>query len=257
MNREALTRALADALSFVLPVECAGCGAEDIALCPACRGLLHPDPLVRDVAGVPVWSGLAFEGAAARVIRSLKEDGRTGLARALAPALRAALAALPRQADLVVLPTSRASLRRRGYRVPEVLIRRAGGTPLRALRYTRATIDQRALSVGDRQENMRGSLEARGVAGRRVIVVDDVVTTGATLAEAIRALREAGAEVVGAATVAATPRRREAPGTPRRSIRDSPVTRESLATTVGGRQATDGPPLAPKRRRADPEQGGK
>jgi orotate phosphoribosyltransferase len=50
-------------------------------------------------------------------------------------------------------------------------------------------------------------MRATDAAGRRVIVVDDVVTTGASLAEAVRALRNGGAEVVAAVTVAATPRR--------------------------------------------------
>jgi predicted amidophosphoribosyltransferase len=208
MQTTGLRRALADALTFVLPVDCAGCGTPDVALCEECLRALNPAPTLRDVDGVPVWSGLRFEGAPARVLRALKEDGRTSLARALAPALASALAALPTDAALVVLPTSAASMRRRGYRVPELLLRRAGRSPVPALRAVRATRDQRSLDLAARRANVVGSLVARGVRGRRVIVIDDVVTTGATLAEAVRALRAAGAEVVGAATVAATPKQR-------------------------------------------------
>jgi predicted amidophosphoribosyltransferase len=137
----------------------------------------------------------------------MKEDGRVSLASELAPALRVALAGLrPADALLVPMPTSRSSMRRRGYRVTEVLMRRAGARPARALRLVRATADQRELDADERRANVAGSLRAEGVTGTRVIVVDDVVTTGATLAEAVRALRSAGAYVVGAATVAATPK---------------------------------------------------
>jgi predicted amidophosphoribosyltransferase len=201
-------RALADALAFILPVECAGCGAEDVALCDECLGALEPEPHSREIDGVAVWSGVRFEGVVARVMRTLKEEGRTTLARPLGAGLGAALAALPAGAAFVPVPTSTASMRRRGYRVPELLLRRAGVPVHRALRIARATVDQRALGIDDRRANVERSLVARGVAGRRVIVVDDVVTTGATLGEAVRALRAAGADVVGAATAAATPRRR-------------------------------------------------
>jgi predicted amidophosphoribosyltransferase len=152
---------------------------------------------------------------AARVLRALKEDGRTGLARALAPALAAAVAALDAPGAVVVpVPSSRAALRRRGYRVAELLARRAELAPVRALRSVRTVADQRGLGRAQRRENVAGSLRAvRGnvLTGRDVVIVDDVVTTGATLAEAARALRAAGARVVGAATVAATPRRSPAP----------------------------------------------
>lgn len=208
MHSFVVRRALADALAFILPVECAGCGAEDVALCAECLGALEPEPHSRVVDGVPVWSGLRFEGVVARVMRTLKEEGRTTLARPLGAGLGAALAALPSGAAVVPVPTSTASMRRRGYRVPELLLRRAGVPAHRALRIVRATGDQRALGIDDRRANVERSLVARGVAGRRVIVVDDVVTTGATLGEAVRALRAAGADVVGAATAAATPRRR-------------------------------------------------
>lgn len=205
---DALRSALADALALVFPVVCAGCGALDIALCAPCRGMLHPAVTHRTLAGgLEVRSGLVFDGVPARVMRALKEEGRTALARAFAPALAAAASAGPSFDAVAVLPTSRAAMRRRGYRVPELLASRAGLVPERMLVTSRSTADQRALGREQRTHNVAGSLRSRDAAGLRVLLVDDVVTTGATLAEAARALRVAGATVVGAATVAATPRR--------------------------------------------------
>lgn len=200
--------ALADALGLAFPVDCAGCGALDEALCGACRGMLRPTVRVRTLPdGLQVWSGLMFADVPARVLRALKEEGRTSLARALAPALAAAAAAAPAADVVATLPTSRAAMRRRGYRVPELLARRAGLAPERLLVMARVTADQRALGREARSQNVSASLRARDAAGLRVLVVDDVITTGATLREAARALRAAGASVVGAATVAATPLR--------------------------------------------------
>lgn len=210
--------ALADALALLLPVTCAGCAEPDVALCEQCATALRPVVVRRSLGGVPVWSGLAFEGVPARLLRALKEDGRTGLARALAPALRAAVdaacgsdrATASDSVTIVPIPTSRAAYRRRGYRVVELIAARAGLRGERMLRPARQTADQRRLGREERRLNVAGSLVARPAAGRRVVVVDDVTTTGATLDEAVRALRAAGAYVVGAATVAATPRRSEA-----------------------------------------------
>jgi predicted amidophosphoribosyltransferase len=208
-----LRGALAEALALVIPVACAGCDEPDVALCEACGIRLRPR-VTRSPAGAPVWSGLAFEGVPARVVRALKEDGRTGLARDLAPALRAAVdaavAAAPRSDDRVVMvpiPTSRAAYRRRGYRVAELVARRAGLRVTRLLETARTTADQRGLDRAARRRNVAGSLRARAAEGARVVVIDDVVTTGATLEEAVRALRAGGAEVIGAATIAATARR--------------------------------------------------
>jgi len=204
----AVKRALADALALVLPVECAGCGASDVSLCDTCRDALAPTLASRDLGGLSVTSGLAFAGTAARVLRALKEDGRTGLARDVAPALRAAVeTACGRSVALVPIPTSRASFRRRGFRVAELVARRAGLTVDRRLRLVRQPMDQRGLDVAQRRGNVAGSLVARPATSGAVLILDDVVTTGATLAEAARALRAGGAEVVGAVTIAATPRR--------------------------------------------------
>jgi ComF family protein len=199
--------ALEDALALAFPVECAGCDAPDEALCADCRAALAPVPASRAVTGgIRVVSSLPFDGVPARVIRALKEDGRTSLARALAPALAAAVHRLDPAAVLVPMPTSRAAMRRRGYRVVDLVARRGGLRPEPLLRAERATADQRGLGRDERRRNVDGSMRATDAAGRRVVVIDDVVTTGASLAEAVRALRHAGAEVLGAATIAATAR---------------------------------------------------
>jgi len=210
-----LRAALSEALTLVMPIACAGCDELDVALCEDCAVQLQPR-VRKSTTGTVVWSGLPFEGVPARVVRALKEDGRAGLARDLAPALRSAVAAaqaaasspsaLPRDLIIVPIPTSRAAYRRRGYRVVELVAQRSGMRCARLLTVARATADQRGLDRSARRRNVAHSLAARGAAGLRVLVIDDVVTTGATLEEAVRALRAGGAEVVGAATIAATPR---------------------------------------------------
>ncbi|MEU6748450.1 phosphoribosyltransferase family protein [Spirillospora sp. NPDC046719] len=122
---------------------------------------------------------------------------------------------------IVWVPSRRGAARRRGHdpmrQAVAVAVHRlrAGGVPVVALgglRQCRRVADQAGLGAKARRENLNGALEAVArapLAGRRVVLVDDVVTTGASLAEAARALREAGADVAAAATVAATPLRRE------------------------------------------------
>ncbi|KAA9111203.1 ComF family protein [Microbacterium rhizomatis] len=206
----AVRTALAQAMSLALPVECAGCDLPDVALCPRCRAALAPVARSQRLgSGLAVWSGLPFEGVAARVIRALKEEGRTSLARPLADALRiAALAGADGAGDaaFVPVPTSRAALRRRGFRVVELVARRAGLPVTRILTTRRGTADQRSLGRSARRHNVDGSLRARPADALQVVIIDDVVTTGATLEEAARALKAVGAVVLGAATIAATPR---------------------------------------------------
>lgn len=222
-------RAGADALALLFPVSCAGCGAPDIALCPACRALVEgPGDLSRRLdGGLIVHSAFRYEGEIARMLRALKQEGRTALARpfghalaalaagpagpagrAALPAGRAALGADRPRALYVPVPTSRAAQRRRGYGVVELILRRSGLPSASLLRAARRADDQRLLGREERARNVSGTLRALPAsAGVPVMIVDDVVTTGATLAEAARALEAAGARVVGAITVAATPRR--------------------------------------------------
>ncbi|MET1043759.1 MAG: phosphoribosyltransferase family protein [Microbacteriaceae bacterium] len=206
--------ALLEAAALMLPVRCAGCGGDDRALCEACAAELAPQVTARSLPdGTPAFTALRYEGAVRRVILSFKEENRTDAARPLSAALAAAIArgvasaADPGSVELVAVPTSRTAWRRRGYDPVSVLLRRAGYRARRLLVPVHRTARQKSLSVAQRQANRQHSMSAsRPLSGRRVLLVDDVLTTGATLVEAARAVRAAGGIVVGAVAVAYTPR---------------------------------------------------
>ncbi|MCE7480363.1 ComF family protein [Microbacterium profundi] len=201
--------------AFALSGCCAGCDLLGTLLCDECGQALIAAPMRQKTpGGLPVTAALVYRAVTARCIRRLKEEGETLLSRplgtALGTALEAAIADGAYGAErplLVPVPTSTAAFRRRGYRVPELLIRRAGFASSRLLASVRSTADQRGLGALERGRNVSGSMRARHARdAREVLVIDDVVTTGATLDEAARALTTAGFRVRGAVALAATPR---------------------------------------------------
>jgi predicted amidophosphoribosyltransferase len=218
-------RVLAAALDLVLPQRCVGCGGATGLLCAACGVCLGGPARIRFPTpappGLPVpWAVAPYAGTVRQLIVAHKERGLTALARPLGVALaRAVAAAGPRGSPLVLVPvpSSRASVRRRGrdptLRIAGEAVRvlRARGTAVscvRALGHRRRVADQAGLTAVDRSANLAGAMRARyDLRGVRVMVVDDVVTSGATLVEAARALRVAGAYVPAAAVIAATERR--------------------------------------------------
>lgn len=214
-----------EVLGLLLSSRCAGCDSPGILLCDECLTGLQPR-IVRSTlpTGVPLLAALPFDGVAARVIRALKQQGSTALARPLGEALASVFdqLALASSVKVVPVPTSRAAFRRRGFRVPELLIARAGLHSSRLLSPDGKAADQRGLSISAREQNVRGTMRAIRIAGfpTQVVLVDDVVTTGATLVEAERVLRAAGYEVRAAVALAATPRRTRAHA--ENSRRDSP-----------------------------------
>jgi ComF family protein len=201
----ALGTLLADALA---PPSCAACDARldrRAVLCAACAQAVvaaGPDPIV---------AFALFGGPIAAALRRLKFDNRPDLAGPLGHLLRRAARAARLRADVVVpVPLHPARLAERGYNQAALLGAAAArelGVPLdaRALQRTRCTSQQARLDRERRLENVSGAFSARSpgrVQGRRVVLVDDVATTGATLAACSAALREAGAASVTALVVA-------------------------------------------------------
>lgn len=209
----AFARAATFLQQLVLPVDCAGCGRAGPALCPDCRVRLTPQPESRSLGGMTVTSALRYAGVVQPIIVAFKNEGRTGLALPLAAALRAAVAdALGHSPgdDVLLVPMARTrrSAVERGYDPVRLLLRRARLPSADGLRLVRRPQDQVHLDRGSRFANLDRGMAARAtLAGRRVLLVDDVVTSGATLTEAARAVRAVGGVVLGAATVASTPRR--------------------------------------------------
>lgn len=201
--------AVLDAFAALSPVDCAGCGGADRSLCAECRRQILPAVTPRTLAdGSIVYTALRYEGVVRQALLALKESGRTDVAKPLGAALAFALArATETRAEIVPMPTSRAAWRRRGYD-PVLLLGRSAGYPLaRVLVQRNTTVSQKTLGADERASNLRGSMSARrSLVGRRFVLLDDVLTTGATLSEAVRAIRAAGGETVGAAALAFTPR---------------------------------------------------
>lgn len=202
-------RAVLDALAVLSPVDCAGCGAPDRSLCDSCRAELKAAVTPRRLAdGTTVFTALRYEGVVRRTLLALKESGRTDVAGPLSIPLAAALARVEQpDVEVLVIPTSAAAWRRRGYDPVALLVKRAGVRHAKVLRTTRATASQKTLGADARSGNVQNSMVSRtALNGRRFVLVDDVVTTGATLTEATRAITSAGGEVVGRAALAFTPR---------------------------------------------------
>ena len=187
------------------PSPCLSCNRLGSPFCLACKAGVAIAPRAVDI-GFEGWSVTDYRGTAADLVNEVKERGRTLLLNWMVEQLDGV--EFPEKVTLVAVPSSKAAWRQRGFVPAEELARRLARRRLlpylpSVLSYRRSAVDQVSLGRADRQLNREDSMSARKC-NARVLLVDDVVTTGATLREAKRALEAAGAQVVGFVTFAQT-----------------------------------------------------
>ena len=218
---------------LLLGARCVGCERPGRLLCPGCADLLPagarpawPSPVPAGL--VEPWTAATYDGTVRAMVLGLKEHRLLALARPLSLLLAAAAGAAAGTSGTVVLtpvPSRPGNVRARGHdptwAITSLAARRLReeGRDVRAARLLRTRpglLDQAGLDAAQRAVNLSGSMAcpayrlrrlAREVSHARVVVCDDVLTTGATAREAQRALEAVGLVVRGIAAVAATQRR--------------------------------------------------
>jgi ComF family protein len=218
-----ITALARDLLAFALPQRCPGCGVQadparllcdaclariprlDTTLCVRCLAAGREGAGCLAHAGFVARAAWIYDERAALVVHALKYDERPGLARALGEAMARVIPPGYRPDLVVDVPLHRARRRERGYNQAAALadaLAEAIAAPrlAGALTRVRPTRTQARLGPAERRRNIAGAFRVErptALEGRSVLLVDDVLTTGATLESALAALASAGADATG------------------------------------------------------------
>lgn len=203
-------------LEAVAPLRCAACDAvADAPVCAACDAELGALPVPRAVGldGVRAWAAFVFAGPVREVVHRGKFQGNRAALRHVAAlaVTRLELTSRPRPDAVLPVPLGARRRRQRGYNQAAVVagvIAQAGGAPvLDGLTRVRETQPQSSRGEADRRTNVAGAFDWRGtdLAGARLWLIDDVLTTGATIEAAAAVLLGAGACRVDGLVIARVP----------------------------------------------------
>jgi predicted amidophosphoribosyltransferase len=204
---------LADIADVLVGTCCVSCRNPALGLCADCAASLRPRPRIVRERPCRIAAAGEYDGALRSAIIAWKECGRFTVERPLAHLVAASVLALDVEGPVALVPIpSRPDRRRaRGADVVTDLARRSAAllrsidldaSVAPSLAFVKRVRDQAGLSAFARAENVRGSLIVRRVPTAPVVFVDDIVTTGSTLGEAVRAFRARGLTVFGAAVLA-------------------------------------------------------
>ena len=204
---------------LIFPSRCIGCSQLGISICSICRKFWHPHIYHRElkilVNRYPVISAIEYSPIASRVLLRAKEANQVAADQLLINAIDHSLLYFIRNygtGSLVAIPSRRSATRKRGRDFMKEIAISVGNLEslktLEILQHQRAVRDQSQLNSQQRSTNITGAFTALNNLAKPadpgntepLIIVDDLVTTGATLAEAIRAIRTAGFTVLGAVT---------------------------------------------------------
>lgn len=195
---------------LVFPPRCLGCAILHHGLCNSCSRELQLRDFRSHVGDVPVFSSIRYGPKAGHILLAAKEDGVRKaddiLLAALMHSFHSAMKTLGIRPALVPIPHSKKALRRRGRNFVGEMTDRLAKTevlPVRQIiRHNRKVNDQSLLDASSRFGNLSGAMSVIRHCGRpcEVFLVDDLITTGSTLGEAVRTLEKAQFHVVAAVT---------------------------------------------------------
>lgn len=198
-------------LEFLFPARCVICSKSPSILCQSCLPLNSPSTFeLNSARGI---SSFDYEAEFGKVLNGFKDRGLLALSTKLAQAwlvdFEKAVAEFGPEVILVP-PSSRANFRKRGYNPTELLVEKTLSVSsakvktlsVETLKLIRQTKDQASLNQPQRAANLSGAFRYEGNPSVRVLLIDDVLTTGATLREMFRAVNAAGAEVAGICVLA-------------------------------------------------------
>lgn len=195
---------------IIFPSRCLGCGQLGLEICSLCRKNWHPHiyrQWSQHQPTFPIYSAVTYSPIAGKVLLAAKENNLVIADQLIYKALGHSLTFALREIGgdfLIPIPSRRSVARSRGRQFIAALAHQLSAeTGLPAyenLEHTRRVQDQSSLDAKSRFHNLDGSMKSLSFLSGRAIIIDDLVTTGATLQEAVRALRDRGIEVAAAVT---------------------------------------------------------